>query len=140
LSFDLMMDMLATRTIKRSKIEIMLFCVLISWSKCQPPDQYYWTNLIYWKIAISILWNSTSWPWVKKTIKLFFSFLKKKFEWWTQQVNYKELSFGKIIGWIYLHAFQFQISLEYFEKYLQFTVFAKPFCMSKDSKLVTVID
>ena len=59
-SFDLMIDLLATRTIMRSKLEIMLVWVSISWSKCRPPDQYYWTNSISWTNWILISWNSTS--------------------------------------------------------------------------------
>ncbi len=36
-----MIYLLAARTIMRSKFVIMLVWVLSSWSKCQPPDQYY---------------------------------------------------------------------------------------------------
>jgi hypothetical protein len=35
---------------------LMLFRVSISWSKCQPPDQYYWTNLTSWTNTISTSW------------------------------------------------------------------------------------
>ncbi len=57
LSFDLMINLLVTRTIMRLKLVIMLFWVLISWSKCWTPDQYYWTPLISWKSWILISWS-----------------------------------------------------------------------------------
>ena len=75
-SFDLMIDLLVTRTLIRSKLVKLLCWVLISWSKIQPPDQYYckfWfhkkenfnlmiKNLISWKSCILISWDLTSWP------------------------------------------------------------------------------
>ena len=40
LNFDLMINLLVTRMIIRSKFANNAFRVLISWSKCQSPDQY----------------------------------------------------------------------------------------------------
>ncbi len=52
------MIVLATnKSIMRSKLLIVLFWVSISWSKCRPPDQYYWTNSISWTNWISISWS-----------------------------------------------------------------------------------
>ena len=76
LSFDLMIDLLATRTIMRSKCVIMLVWVSISLSKCRPPDRHCQIlmnkfnlmntlNFDLMKKWILISWNSTSWPWVK---------------------------------------------------------------------------
>jgi len=50
LSFDLMIKLVTNKIFMRSKLVRMLFRVLISWSKCWPPDQYFWTNLISWKV------------------------------------------------------------------------------------------
>jgi hypothetical protein len=72
LSFDLMIDLLATRTIMRSKCVIMLVWVSISLSKCRPPDRHCQIlmnkfdlmkklNFDLMKKWISISWKLTSW-------------------------------------------------------------------------------
>ena len=54
-----MIDLLVTRTIMRLKFVIMLVWVSISWSKCRPPDWYYWTNSTSW--TNWILTSGTNW-------------------------------------------------------------------------------
>ena len=67
-----MIDLLAARTIMRSKFLIMLFWISISWSKIRPPDRHCQIlmnkfdlmnkfNFDLMKKWILISWNSTSW-------------------------------------------------------------------------------
>ncbi len=70
--FDLMIVLATNKSIMRSKLEIMLFGVLISWSECLSPDQHCQilmnkfdlmnkNNFDLMKKWISISWNLTSW-------------------------------------------------------------------------------
>ena len=55
-----MIVLVTNKLIMRSKFLKMLFWISISWSKCQPPDQYYWTNSTSWTNTIWTSW-SKSW-------------------------------------------------------------------------------
>ena len=93
LNFDLMIDLLATRTIMRLKCVIMLVWVSTSWSKCQPPDWHCQIlmnkfdlmnklNFDLMKKLILISWNSTSWSFPVKNLEAnFFEIIYAKF--WT---------------------------------------------------------
>jgi hypothetical protein len=75
---SIMIDLLVTNTIMRLNSKKHYSAISILWSKCRPPDQYYWTNSTSWTNTISTSWNmkNNSISWIRPHEKVNFDLMK----------------------------------------------------------------